>query len=110
MMFHHNEINGLPVLAMVLGKYMESKVFSLHHVVGGSPSPDTYNPTESFKKITPIRGFKFVPPGAKKYNKHIHESNPGPGAYTLSLSLYRNSRAPTLKGRLNNYSTFFEMW
>lgn len=77
----------------------------LCHALEGSPSPGTYNAIESLKKITPIRGFKFILPSSKGLNKHSRSSNPGPGAYSVSFSLYKDSRAPTLKSRLSNSRT-----
>jgi len=67
--------------------------------IGGSPSPDTYNPLDSFNKIFGVRGFKIVAPQAKKKMKN---EDPDPGSYFVKYTPKAISRVPTLKGRLKN--------
>ena len=106
MMHPHDEVNELLALVMVLDKYTVSKVLS-SYLLGDSPSPDTYNPTESFKRMTPIRGFRLTLSEGKNLNRHPRDTNPGPGSYFASLNLYKNCRVPTIKGRIHNASTLF---
>lgn len=101
MMYLHHETNVQQVLAMDQELTTVSKV-NQSNIIGGSPSPDTYNAIESFNKIFAIRGFKMkLPLNDKKVKNQV----PGPGSYFVNNILSVAAKVPTLKGRFKSHCT-----